>query len=301
VNEVSDYQGQKSGGVSAFSIDRKTAKLTFLNEVSTHGAGPCHLTLDRTGKFLLVANYDAGNLAVFPVLPDGRLGEASSVIQHTGHGPNKERQEGPHAHEIQLSRDNRFALAADLGLDKILVYKFDSTKGTLSPNNRPAAEVEPGAGPRHFAFHPGGKRVYVINEMQSTVTGFSWDAGTGGLRRLSTVSTVPKEFKGANDTAEIEASGNGKVLYGSNRGQDSIAIFSVRDDGTLILLKTVPTQGKTPRHFAIDPTGRYLFAANQESNNIVGFRINPKNGDLTPTSTVLEAPTPVCVIFVAAD
>lgn len=188
VNEVGDYKGEKSGGVSAFSIDRKTGKLTFLNEVSSHGADPCHLSLDKTGKYLLVANYTGGTVAVFPVLPDGRLGEASSVIQHSGHGPNAERQEGPHAHEIQTTADNRYAIAADLGLDELKVYRFDAAKGLLTANDPPAGKGEPGAGPRHFTFGRSGKFVYTLNEMGGSVTRFAYDANNGTLNRLETVT-----------------------------------------------------------------------------------------------------------------
>ena len=301
VNEVGDYKGEKTGGVSAFAIDRKTGKLTFLNEVPSRGAGPCHLSLDRTRKFVLVANYDGGSVAVFPVLPDGRLGEASSVVQHSGHGPNAERQEGPHAHEIQVTRDNRFAIAADLGLDELLVYRFDAAKGTLAANDPPFAKVDPGAGPRHFALHPNGKFVYSLNEMGGGVTGFAYDSRGGAMHNLQTISSLPKDFKGKNDSAEIVVDASGKFLYASNRGPDNIAVFAIDPaTGTLKLVEHVPTKGKTPRNFAIDPTGKYLFAANQESNNIVVFRVDPKSGHLTDTGQVLEVPSPVCVVFISA-
>jgi 6-phosphogluconolactonase len=298
-NEISDYQGQKSGGISAFAIDPKSGKLTFLNEVSSHGAGPCYLTLDKTGKHVLVANYDGGSVAVFPVLKNGRLADASAVIQHSGHGLDPKRQESPHAHQIELSRDNRFAIVADLGLDQLLVYRFDPTKGTLTANNPPFAKLDPGAGPRHFAFHPSSKFLYVINEMASTVTGFSYNAASGSLKPLSTVSTLPEDFKGNNDTAEIEVSPGGKFLYGSNRGHDSITVFAVDPaTGTHKFLESVPTGGNKPRNFAIDPSGNYLFAANQQSNNIVIFKINQESGRLTPSREVLETPSPVCIKFV---
>ena len=299
-NEISDYQGQKSGGVSAFAIDPKSGKLTFLNEVSARGAGPCYVTLDKSGKYVLVANYDSGTVAVIPVFKDGRLGEASSVIQHSGHGADPKRQEGPHAHEIELSRDNKFAIAADLGLDELLIYRFDAAKGTLGANDPPYAKVEPGAGPRHFSFHPSGKFLYVINEMGSSVTGFSYDAFSGGLHRLATVSTLPEGFKGTNDTAEIQVHPNGKFLYGSNRGHDSITLFAI-DPATGVhkFLESVSTNGKTPRNFEIDPTGAYLLAANQKSDNIVIFKIDQQTGHLIPTGQVLEVPSPVCVKFVA--
>jgi len=302
VNEVSDYKGEKSGGVSSFSIDRKTGKLTFLNEVASRGAGPCYIALDKTGKYVLVANYDSGSVAVFPVLADGRLGESSALVQHSGHGPNAERQEGPHAHEIQVTPDNRFAVVADLGLDELLVYRFDLARGTLTPNDPPFAVVEPGAGARHFVFHPDGKHVYAINEMGGNVRGLSYDAGKGALRGQQLISTLPRDFKGHNDSAEIAVSADGKFLYASNRGPDDIAVFAI-DSGkeTLTLVEHVPTKGKTPRNFVIDPSGQYLLAANQESNNIVIFRIDAKTGRLTDTSQVIDAPSPVCIVFVAAE
>jgi 6-phosphogluconolactonase len=302
VNEVGDYQGQKSGGVSAFEIDKNSGKLKFLNEVASRGAGPCYVTVDKTGKYVLVANYDGGSVAVFPILEDGRLGEASSVVQHQGHGPNAERQEAPHAHEIELTRDNRFALATDLGLDRLIIYKFDSGKGTLAANDPPSGEMPPGAGPRHFVFHPSGKFVYVINEMGGSVTAFALDGRTGGLQPKQTVSSLQKNFTGKNDSAEIHVDRSGKFLYASNRGPDNIAVFSIdRAKGTLTPIDYTSTKGKTPRSFAIDPTGQYLFAANQESNNIVIFRIHDSSGRLTPTGQVLEVPSPVCVTFVGAD
>ena len=302
VNEVGDYKGEKTGGVSAFSIDRKTGKLTFLNEVTSRGAGPCHVSLDKTGKYVLVANYDSGSVAVFPVLADGKLGEASGFVQHTGHGPDKERQEGPHAHEIQVSADNRFAIVADLGLDELLVYRFDSAKGTLTPNDPPFALVEPGAGSRHFVFHPEGKHAYTLNEMGGNITVLSYDSAKGSLRSEQLISSLPKDFKGKNDSAEIASSSDGKFLYASNRGPDNIAVFAI-DPGrkTLKLVEHVSTKGKTPRNFVIDPSGRYLLAANQESNNIVVFRIDAKTGRLSETGQVIAVPSPVCIVFVPAE
>jgi 6-phosphogluconolactonase len=302
VNEVQNYKGPNSGGVSAFSIDRATGKLTLLNEVASRGADPCYITIDRTGKYVLVANYTGGSLAVFPVLEDGKLGEASAFVQHTGHGTNPERQEKAHAHSIDLSPDDRFAMVDDLGLDELLVYKFDSTKGSLTPNSPPFSRLDPGAGPRHFALSPTGKFAYVVAEMQSTVTVFSNDPAHGTLHRLQTISTLPKDFSGHNDDAEIEISPSGKFLYASNRGSDSIAVFAIDPGkGTLIPVENTPTQGKIPRSFEIDPTGQLFVAANQKSDNIVLFRIDAKTGHLTPTGQVLEVPSPVCVKFLKID
>ena len=302
VNEVTDYKGQSSGAVSAFAIDQASGKLTLLNEVPSRGADPCYVSLDKDGKHVLVANYTGGNIAVFPVLEDGSLGDATAFVQHSGHGADAERQDGPHAHSIDLSPDNRFALVDDLGLDELLVYRFDKDKGTLTPNEPKFAKLKDGAGPRHFAFHPNGKFAYVVNELHSTVTVFSYDAAKGALQSLQTISTLPKDFSGQNDDAEVQVHPSGKFLYASNRGHDSIAVFAIdRDKGTLTPVQDVPTQGKKPRNFEIDPTGTLLFAANQASNNIVIFKIDAKSGKLTPTGQVLDVPVFVCVTFLAIE
>jgi len=302
VNEISQYEGRSSGGVSAFIIAPGTGKLTLLNEVPSGGAGPCHLALDNTGRYLLVANYDGGSLSVFPILKDGSLGKATAFVQHKGGSVNPQRQEGPHAHSVSFSPDNRFALCADLGLDEVLIYRFDAEKGTLAPNNPAYALVSSGAGPRHFAFHTSGKFGYVISELQSTVTTFSYDPAGGVLEAIQTVSTLPQGFKGENAAAELEVHPSGKFLYGSNRGHDSIAMFAINSRrGTLTPLGQVPTLGKTPRNFAIDPTGSYLFAANQDSDSIVLFRIDRNTGRLTPTGQVLEVSSPVCMRFAATQ
>lgn len=301
VNEIADYNHQKSGAVSSFAIDRNSGALAFLNQVSSRGADPCHVSVDATGKFILVANYTSGTLAVFPRMPDGKLGEASSVVQHTGHGTNPKRQGGPHAHEIVLTKDNRFAIAADLGLDRLLVYRFDSANGKLAPNDPPFAEVDPGSGPRHLAFTPNGRFVYVLAEMRSTITAFAFDTTKGSLRKFQTVSSLPAGFKGQNDAAEIAMHPSGRFLYASNRGDDSIAVFAIGSDGELSFLERASTQGKTPRGLAIDPNGSYLLAANQASDNVVVFAIDPSTGRLRPTGKFLNIPAPVDVKFVRAN
>jgi 6-phosphogluconolactonase len=302
VNEIGNFNGGTSGAVSAFAIDSKTGALKFLNQVPTRGAGPCHVSLDKEGAFVLVANYDGGSIASFPVHDDGSLGTTSGFVQHSGSGPNKERQEGPHAHWIGTSPDNRFALAVDLGLDQVIVYGFDPIKGVFTPVLSGFAKVKPGAGPRHLAFHPNGKFAYVLSEMESSVTVFSYQAKTGGLTSLQTISALPKDYSGPKEAAEIVVHPSGKFLYTSNRGHDSIAVFAVDEKkGTLKSLGQVLTGGKTPRHFAIDPTGAYLLAENQESNNIVVFHIDPATGSLTPTGQTIEVPSPVCITFVAAQ
>lgn len=306
VNEAGNYKGEKSGAVSAFAIDRTTGKLTLLNQVASKGADPCYIVVDKTGKYVLVANYTGGSVAVFPVLEDGRLGEASAFIQHTGHGSDPDRQEGPHAHSIDLSPDNRFAIVDDLGLDETLVYRFDNAKGALSLNDPQVyttlAKADSGAGPRHFAFHPNGKFAYVINEMGSTVSVFSYDSSGGVLRRLQTISSIPQDFSGHKEAAEIQVHPSGKFLYASNRGHDSIAVFAIDPDkGTLTLIEYAPTKGQTPRSFEIAPRGSLLFAANEKSNSIVVFRIDDKTGRLMSTGKVLEVAEPVCVKFVQTD
>lgn len=302
VNEVDNFQGQKSGAVSSYSIDKATGKLKFLNQVASRGAGTCYVSLDKTGKFVLVASYDSGNLAVFPVASDGSLGPASAFVQHTGSGANKEHQEGPHAHWIEVAPDNRFVLAVDLGLDEILVYKFDATKGTLAPNDPPFVKLAPGSGPRHLAFHPGGKLVFLTSELNSTTTVLSYDGQKGVLTALQTLSTLPKDATGHNDTAEIAVAPSGKFLYVSNRGHDSIALFAIdQAKGTLTWTGDYSTKGKTPRHFAIDPSGKFLLAENHESNTIVIFKIDPATGALTPTGQTVENPAPVDITFVSAQ
>jgi 6-phosphogluconolactonase len=302
VNEIGNFNGDVSGAVSAFAIDAKTGSLKFLNQVPTRGAGPCYVSLDKTGSFVLVANYDSGSIASFPAHFDGTLGTASGFVQHSGSGPNKERQEGPHAHWIGTSPDNRFALAVDLGLDEVIVYNFNANTGIFTPLLSGFAKVKPGSGPRHLAFHPDGKFAYVLSEIASTVTVFSYKAKTGAFSPLQTISTLPNDYSGKNDAAEIAVYPSGKFLYTSNRGHDSIAVFGIDPKkGTLRSLGQVLTGGKTPRHFAIDPTGAYLLAENQESNNVVVFHIDPATGSLTPTGQTIQVPSPVCITFVAAE
>lgn len=302
VAEVSNFEGKRSGAVAAFSIDAKTGKLSLLNRVASGGSGPCFVAVDRAGKDVLVANYNSGAVAVMPLKADGSLGEATSVVQHKGSGADPKRQAGPHAHSINLSPDNRFAIAADLGLDKLLVYRFDAAKGTIEPNEPPFTKVAPGSGPRHFTFHPDGKHAYVINEMALTVTAFNWDAAKGVLTEIETVGTLPKGV--SSDTysaAEVQMHPNGKFLYGSNRGHNSISVFAVSPDGKLKLIDNTPTQGQTPRNFSIDPSGKWLFAAHQDSGGVVVFKIDAKTGRLTPSGEKIDVPSPVCVKFLPVE
>ncbi|MBT5322695.1 MAG: lactonase family protein [Verrucomicrobiales bacterium] len=296
VNEISNYKGEKAGGVSAYSIDPKTGALTFLNQQSSKGGAPCHLVVDATGRNVLVANYTGGSVASLPISRKGRLRKASSFVQHEGSSVLKPRQASPHGHSINVSPGNKFAVAADLGLDKVLVYGFNAKGGKLTPAG--FTKVAPGAGPRHFAFHPNGKFAYVINEITLTVTAFGWDEAKGKLSELQTITTLPVERGKGMSTAEVQVHPSGKFLYGSNRGHNTIAVFSI--DGKTGKLKAIQHQstlGKTPRNFGIDPTGKFLIAANQSSGDVFTFHINQDTGELKPTSHSVKVPMPVCVKF----
>ncbi len=296
---VGEVGGPKGGTLTAFSIDKSTGHLTELKQVSTVGGGPCFVSTDATGRTALVANYGGGSLASFALDEQGRPSQAVSFIQHEGHSVNPRRQGEPHAHSIQPSPDNRFAISADLGLDRVFVYEMDPAKAALTANDPPYATVEPGAGPRHFAFHPNGRVVYVISELKSTITVFDYDRARGAMQQKQSVTTLPKDFTGKSTTAEVQVHPSGKFVYGSNRGHDSIAIFTVAADGKLTPAGHVSTQGKTPRNFRIDPTGKFLIAANQDSDSLVVFRIDTKTGQLTPTGQTVQVGSPVCVKFLA--
>jgi 6-phosphogluconolactonase len=299
VSEVSESGGKRTGAVAALALDPATGSLKVLNYQPSGGAGPCHVSVDRTGKCVLVANYGGGSASAIPVAADGQLQKPSAVVQHKGSSVDTGRQEAPHAHSINIDPANKFAFVADLGLDRVMVYRFDADKGSLTPNDPPAADLKPGAGPRHFAFHPSGKYAYVINELDSTLTAFAYDGDRGVLTILDTVPTLPKPHKG-NSTAEVVVHPSGKFVYGSNRGHNSIAIFRV--DEATGKLTPAGHQGegiKTPRNFVIDPTGRFLIVANQDSNSLVVFRIDAKTGALAPTGVRVAVPVPVCVRMMA--
>lgn len=301
VSEISDLDGKPAGGVTAFALDAKSGKLKKLNGQSSQGAGPCHLSVDKSGHTVLVANYGGGSIAALPIKADGSLGAATTSIQHAGKSVNPQRQEGPHAHSINVDPKNRFALAADLGLDKVLVYKLDPAASTLTANDPPSVSVQPGAGPRHLAFHPNGKNAYVINEILCTVTAFDYDAEHGKLTEIQTINTLPEgvSVKPEYSTAEVQVHPSGRFVYGSNRGHDSITVFAVDPStGKLRYVQNEPTQGKTPRGFGIDPTGQFLLAGNQDSDTITIFRIDQKTGKLAATGDKLEVGMPVCVKFV---
>lgn len=297
VNEVSDLDGKRTGGVSAFAIDAAGNKLTFINQQPSEGADPCHLSFDRQRKNLLVANYTGGTVAVLPIQRDGSLRAAIDVKQHEGSGP-REQQKSAHAHCIKLDRANRFAFAADLGSDKVMIYRFNPLTGKLEPSSQPFATLHPGAGPRHLTFHPNGKYLYVINELDSSLTTFKYDAAKGTLTAFETVSTLPRDFVGTSYCADIHVSKSGRFLYGSNRGHNSIVVFAI-DPRTarLSLVQHVSTEGNWPRNFTIDPSGRFLLVANQRSDNVVVFRIDTQTGRLTPAGQVADIPVPVCLRF----
>jgi 6-phosphogluconolactonase len=298
VGELDRFQGKSSGAISAFAIDSKTGDLKLLNQQPSGGAGPCHLVVDKKGKHVLAANYSGGSVCVLPIASDGHLSPSTAFQQHHGSSINKSRQEGPHAHSINLDPANRFAFVADLGLDKVMIYKYDSDKGSLVSNDSPAVVIPTGSGPRHFAFHPDGRHAYVINELTSTVTAMDYDPDHGVLKPIQTISTLPADFHGETTCAEVQVHPSGKFLYGSNRGHNSIAIFSIEaKSGRLRPFGHQIENIKTPRNFAIDPKGNFLLVANQDSNSIVVFRIDPSTGGLIPSNTKVEVPMPVCIKF----
>jgi 6-phosphogluconolactonase len=296
-NETNDFDAGKSGSVSAFAIDRATGALTLLNAQSSRGAHPCHLGIDRAGTHIVAANYSSGTLAVLPVGADGRLAPASQVVQHEGSSVNAQRQKGPHAHSFDFEASGRFAISADLGADRLFVYRYDAANGTLSPAAPPAVAAEPGAGPRHFAFHPNGRLGFAINELTSTIASYAWDGGRGALKPVATVPTIAGVVSG-NSTAEIRVHPNGQFLYGSNRGQDSIAVFRIdQSTGVLTIVEHEPTRGRTPRSFTIDPTGRWLIAANQGTDTLAVFSISATDGALTAVGDLATVGAPVAVLF----
>jgi 6-phosphogluconolactonase len=297
VNE-GDPDSPSDGSLSAFSINKETGQLTFINKTDSMGGSPCHLVVDQTGKFVFVANYGGGSVGSWRIQPDGSIGEMASLIKHEGSSVH-ERQSAPHAHEVVISKDNTRLFVPDLGMDKVMVYQINPETGELTANNPPAAILTPGTGPRHMEFHPGGMHAYVIGEINSTITTFDFDPATGAFTSKQIVSTLPEGFTGNTSTAEIEVSADGKFVYGSNRGNDTIAVFAVDPDAkTLTPVEYAPIQGQTPRNFVIDPSGAYVFSENQNTNNIVQFSRDASTGKLTPTGQVLtEVASPVCMVF----
>ena len=287
--------------MSAFAIDPVTGGLRYLNQQSTHGLSPCYVSIEPAGRYCLVANYGTGNLCVLPIRKDGRLGEATDTVQFSGSGPNAERQDGPHAHMVVPSPDGGSILAVDLGTDRLMAFRLDMERGTLSPADPPWTQLPPGAGPRHLAFHPHQPFVYVISELQSTVTVFRHDEQQGAFAALQTISTLPDAFTGQNLGAEIQVAPSGRFVYASNRGHDSLAIYAVDGEtGQLALVGHEATQGVGPRAFIIDPTGTLLLVANQDTDTVVTFWIDPESGTLRATGHVAAVPTPVCLQLCSA-
>jgi 6-phosphogluconolactonase len=287
------------GGLSAFAIEPHTGQLTLINRVLAGGGDTSFVSLDGTGKFVFAANYEGGNIAAFALRPDGGIGDWTAFVQHKGRGVNPQRQTHAYAHSILTDPTNRFALVADLGVDQIFVYRFDAQTGALKPNNPPSVHVTPGAGPRHLRFHPNGRWVYLIDEIASTIMAFAWDAEAGRLTELQTVSALPANFQGENASAELEIHPNGRFLYGSNRGDDSLVVFAIDPaSGRLSLVEHVSSRGKTPRNFAFDPSGRWLLCTNHGSDNAVVFRVDASTGKLTPVGEPVPVPYPFCERFV---
>jgi 6-phosphogluconolactonase len=297
VNEVQDYGGKPTGGVTAFSVARDSGALAPLNQLPSHGKDPCYVSVDRTGRTVLVANYTSGSIASFTVRQDGRLGVARTIVQHQGHGPNVERQTSPHAHCIMTDPANKYVLAADLGVDGVLIYKFDERTGSIATVANGVA-AKPGAGPRHLAFHPTGKFLYVVNELDSTLAVYTYDGERGALDQVQVTAASPGGTVEGNHPADVHVASSGRYLYSSNRGDDTIAVFGIdARSGQVTPVEQVSTGGKTPRNFALDPTGRFLLVANQRSDSILSFRVDAETGRLTPTGSKVELPAPVCIRF----
>ena len=298
VNETQEYQGRPTGAVSSFAIDQATGGLTFLSKQPSEGGDPCHLCTDPSGRFLIVANHEDGTVGVLPIGEDGRLAPASDVRRHEGSGPGRT-QQGPHAHFTTLDPTGRLVLVVDKGIDKVMIYRLDTTAGTLVPHDPPFGQLHAGAAPRHLAFHPNGRYAYVNGEADMTLTAFAYDAAGGAFTELHYVSTLPP---GATcercSTAQVLVEPAGRFVYVSNRGHNSIASFAIDEaSGRVTPLGHEPTGGRTPRNFAIDPSGTFLYAANQDSDTIVCFRIDQATGQLSATGQVTAVGAPVCVLF----
>lgn len=292
--------GQKGGGVTAFSIELPSGKLTKINQVSSVTAGPCHINLDSTGKMAIIANYGGGSCASYQIQDDGALDGPASHHQHTGSSVNEKRQKEPHAHSVNISPDNRFALVCDLGTDMVNVYAIDPKSGRMTPHEPAFARVPAGGGPRHLDFHPSGKFVFVNNEITLTETVFAYDAAKGTLAEVETVSTIPEADRGQQglSTAETRAHPNGKWVYVSNRGHDTIAVFECDPStGKLKLIQNAPAEGKTPRNFNLDPTGKWCLVAHQGSNSVAVLKVNQQTGKLESTGRKIEVGGPCCVRF----
>lgn len=298
VNELLEFNGRPGGAVSAFAIDPVSGELSFLSQLSSHGGAPCYLSVDGDGRYLLAANYVGGNIVVIPIGDDGVLGEPTDVVAHSGSGPNPRRQSGPHPHSIVFDPVGDHVFAPDLGLDKVLQYRFERDTGRLVTNQPPWVAAAAGSGPRHLVFHPNGANAYVVNELSSTITVYKYNSNHGTLEASQTLSTLPEGYAGANIAADLHLTPDGRFLFASNRGHDSISCYAVAEQGgTLRYLDCIGTQGQKPRGFAIDPTGAYLLVGNQDSHTIVTFKIDKDGGKISPTGHVAQVPSPVCLKF----
>ncbi|MEC0231936.1 lactonase family protein [Paenibacillus alba] len=297
VSETETYNGSFGGSAAAYAIEAGTGQLTKINQQPTDGAAPCYISLDQTNRTVLVANYSSGNVAVYPIEAGGALGVHTQVVKHEGDlGPQADRQEAPHAHSIVPAPNNRYVISADLGLDRLIVSQLDAERSLLLPHGE--AAMKPGAGPRHVIYSADSRYVYAINELDSTVTVLDFDADAGTLTALQNISTLPDGFAGESTCADIHLSGDGRFLYASNRGHDSIAVYAVdRLGGTLSVVGWQATLGQTPRNFALSPQGDYLLAANQNSNSITVFAIDAETGMLRETGQTAAVPLPVCIKF----
>lgn len=296
-NHAKRFGGKENEQVAAYAVVGRSGELKLLNRQSAEGTAACYLDVDRSGKAVLVANYSSGSVAALPIQADGSLGAPASSIRHSGSSVNSKRQKEPHAHCIVVSPDNRYALAADLGTDQILSYQLDAATAKLTPNQPPFTRSPPGAGPRHLTFHPDRKRVYAINELLNSVTVFDYDANAGSLTAKQTISTLPNGFQGTSHCADVKVTPDGRYLYGTNRGHDSIAVFQIGAEGRLSLIAIEPSLGKGPQNLAITPDGHWLLCANMPGNNVAVFRIEPQNGRLKSSGTPIPQPSPSCIML----
>jgi len=297
INAPKKFGGKENEYVAAFKLEGRSGKLKRLNQQSSHGTASCYLDIDKSGKAVVVANYSSGTVASLPVKADGSLGAAASIIQHTGSSVDTKRQNEPHAHSIVISPDQKFVFAADLGIDKVLSYQIDPETAKLSPSPQSYVRTVPGGGPRHMTFHPDGKQLYVINELKNSVSHFSYNPQTGTLIERDTISTIPDDFEGTTHTADVKITPNGRFLYGTNRGHDSIAAYQIDDDGKLSLLEIKPSLGKGPQNLAITADGKFLLCANMPGNNVVVFQINEKTGKLAAVGEPVSMPMPSCIMI----
>ncbi len=292
-----DFSDEVNDGIAAFRLEGNSGRMTLLNQQSALGTTSCYLDVDRTGRTLVVANYSSGSVASLPIRKDGSLGKAASFIQHSGSSVNSQRQSGPHAHCFVISPDNRYVLSADLGLDQVLSYRLDSRDAKLSIPRQPFVRTPAGAGPRHLTFHPNGRWIYVIHELSNAVSVLDYNDKTGVMIERQTISTLPKEFSGTSHCADVKVTPDGRFVYGTNRGHDSIAIYRVLDGGLLKTVAIVPSLGKGPQNLAVTPDGRLLLCANMPGGNVAVFRIDRKRGSLTPVGEPIKVPSPSCIMI----